>query len=48
MEDDWTFTKIEGETSLRLGFQGENGRWNCYAMVREDKTTNGILFHLSR
>ena len=37
MEDDWTFTKIEGETSLRLGFQGENGRWNCYAMVREDK-----------
>ena len=37
IEDDWTFTKIEGETSLRLGFQGENGRWNCYAMVREDK-----------
>ncbi|NES86849.1 MAG: YbjN domain-containing protein [Moorea sp. SIO2B7] len=37
VEDDWTFTKIEGETSLRLGFNGENGRWNCYAMVREEQ-----------
>ncbi|MTJ08140.1 YbjN domain-containing protein [Anabaena sp. UHCC 0204] len=37
LEDDWTFTKIEGETSLRLGFQGDNGTWNCYAKVREEQ-----------
>ncbi|MBD2136530.1 YbjN domain-containing protein [Anabaena sp. FACHB-1237] len=37
LEDDWTFTKIEGETSLRLGFQGDNGTWTCYAKVREEQ-----------
>jgi hypothetical protein len=37
LEDDWTFTKIEGETSLKTGFRGENGQWNCYAMVKEDR-----------
>jgi hypothetical protein len=34
-EDDWSFTKIQGEPLLRLGFQGDNGTWNCYAKARE-------------
>jgi hypothetical protein len=34
-QDDWSFTRIQGEQALRLGFQGENGAWNCYAQTRE-------------
>jgi hypothetical protein len=34
-QDDWSFTRIQGETELRLGFQGDNGIWNCYAEARE-------------
>lgn len=33
--DDWSFTRIQGEQVLHLGFQGENGKWNCYAQARE-------------
>ena len=36
-QDDWSFTRIQGETALRLAFQGDNGAWNCYAQVREDQ-----------
>lgn len=36
-EDDWQFTKIQGEPLLHLVFQGENGQWNCYAKVREEQ-----------
>lgn len=35
-EDDWKFTKLPGESVLQIPFQGENGRWNCYAQARED------------
>jgi hypothetical protein len=35
-EDDWSFTRVEGETALRLGFEGDNGEWNCYAQVDEE------------
>ncbi len=35
-QDDWSFTRIQGEQGLRLGFQGDNGTWNCYAQTRED------------
>jgi hypothetical protein len=34
-EDDWNFTKLQGESVLQLPFQGTNGRWNCYAKARE-------------
>jgi hypothetical protein len=36
-QDDWSFTKIQGELVLRLAFEGENGRWNCYAKAREEQ-----------
>jgi len=34
-EDDWTFTKLQGQSTLQVACQGENGRWNCYAQARE-------------
>jgi hypothetical protein len=34
-EDEWSFSEVEGRTTLQLVFQGENGRWTCYAQVRE-------------
>ena len=36
-QDDWTFTRIQGEQALRLAFQGDNGAWNCYAKAREEQ-----------
>lgn len=36
-EDDWTFTKLQGQSVLQVACQGENGRWNCYAQAREDQ-----------
>lgn len=36
-QDDWQFTKLQGEPVLHLAFQGENGGWNCYARAREDQ-----------
>lgn len=35
--DDWTFTKVQGEPMLQMGFQGENGAWTCYARAREQQ-----------
>jgi len=34
-EDDWHFDQLPGKPILRMGFQGENGSWTCYAQVRE-------------
>ena len=36
-EDDWGFKKLPGESILQLGFQGENGQWDCWAKVREEQ-----------
>ena len=36
-EDDWSYTKIKTQPTLRLAFQGENGKWNCYAKAREQQ-----------
>jgi hypothetical protein len=36
-EDDWPYTKIKGEPVLLTAFQGENGKWNCSAKVREEQ-----------
>jgi hypothetical protein len=36
-EDDWPFTKIKGEPVLLTAFQGQNGKWTCYAKAREEQ-----------
>jgi hypothetical protein len=36
-QDDWTFTRIQGEPGIYLGFAGDNGTWNCYAQAREEQ-----------
>lgn len=36
-EDDWSFTKLQGEPILQMAFQGENGRWTCYAKAKDEK-----------
>ncbi|MFB2835650.1 YbjN domain-containing protein [Floridanema evergladense] len=36
-EDDWPFVQIEGEPLLQMVFQGENGKWTCYAKARDDQ-----------
>ena len=33
-QEDWPFTKIQAKVALPLGFQGGDGRWNCYAEAR--------------
>ncbi len=35
LKDDWQFAKLEAESTLRLAFQGKNGKWKCYAKARE-------------
>jgi hypothetical protein len=37
-EDDWTFTKLQGQPVLQMAYQGDNGSWNCYAQARESQT----------
>nr|WP_246844490.1 YbjN domain-containing protein [Hydrocoleum sp. CS-953] len=37
IEDDWQFAKLETEPTLRLAFQGKNGKWDCYAKAREQQ-----------
>jgi len=40
----WPFHKMEDEeNSLQIGFQGDNGLWNCFAKAREE--TNQVLFY---
>jgi hypothetical protein len=36
-EDGWPFVQIEGEPFLQMVFQGENGKWTCYAKARDDQ-----------
>jgi hypothetical protein len=35
--DEWPFNEIEGKPSLRTGYRGKNGNWNCYAQAREEQ-----------
>lgn len=42
-EEDWEFTKLQGQLILRLAFQGRNGQWNCFAIVNE--TQQRFLFY---
>lgn len=41
--DDWTFTKLQGQTVLHMAYQGEHGLWNCYAQTRE--TEKQFIFY---
>jgi hypothetical protein len=34
-EDEWPFYQIKGQPVLQMAFQGENGKWTCYAKGRE-------------
>ncbi len=34
--DQWPFVQLEETPTLRMGFQGDNGNWICYASVRDD------------
>jgi hypothetical protein len=36
-EDNWPFVQIEGEPLLQMVFQGDNGKWTCYAKARDDQ-----------
>jgi hypothetical protein len=42
-EEDWEFTKLQGELTLRLACQGKNGRWNCFSLANE--TQERFLFY---
>ncbi|MCP2727809.1 YbjN domain-containing protein [Limnofasciculus baicalensis] len=34
-QDNWSFTQIKKQSTLRLAFKGKNGKCDCYAQVRE-------------
>jgi hypothetical protein len=34
--DDWAFARVDNRPILRMGFQGKNGNWTCYAQSREE------------
>ena len=36
-EYDWKFKEVPEETTLRTGFKGKSGSWNCIARTHEDK-----------
>jgi hypothetical protein len=36
-EDGWPFEQLEDEEILRLEYEGENGKWRCYAHVIEER-----------
>ena len=42
-EDGWSFTQLEEQPILKLGFQGESGQWSCYAQAREEQAQ--LLFY---
>jgi hypothetical protein len=35
-DNNWSFSQHETEPILRMGYQGENGDWNCVARAREN------------
>jgi hypothetical protein len=35
--DDWSFTRLQGQPILYTAIQGEHGAWNCYAHIREEQ-----------
>lgn len=41
--DDWPFVELPVQPALQIPFQGENGRWNCYARTRSEQ--NQFVFY---
>ncbi|BAY64743.1 hypothetical protein NIES22_48430 [Calothrix brevissima NIES-22] len=41
--DEWAFMEIPGQPALQLPFQGNNGKWNCYARARSEQ--NQFVFY---
>lgn len=35
--DNWPLYQIEGKQILQMAFQGENGKWTCYAKARVEQ-----------
>jgi hypothetical protein len=43
-EDQWPYSLFQDDPSLlRVGFQGKNGQWSCYARAREEM--GQVLFY---
>lgn len=36
-EDDWSFTPMDDQPVLRMGFQGDSDAFNCFAQALEDR-----------
>jgi hypothetical protein len=36
-EDEWPFYQVEGQPVLQIAFQGDNGKWTCFARAREQQ-----------
>lgn len=36
-EDGWPYEQLEDQAILRLEYEGENGKWRCYAHVIEER-----------
>ncbi|MDZ7963400.1 MAG: YbjN domain-containing protein [Nostoc sp. DedSLP03] len=41
--DNWPFVQLPGQSALQILFQGENGKWNCYARARSEQ--NQFVFY---
>ncbi|MFN6525457.1 YbjN domain-containing protein [Nostoc sp. ChiSLP03a] len=41
--DYWPFVQLPGQPALQILFQGENGKWNCYARARSKQ--NQFVFY---
>jgi hypothetical protein len=35
--DDWEFSRLKGECTLRVAAEGANGRWDCYATALDEQ-----------
>ncbi|MBL8165573.1 MAG: YbjN domain-containing protein [Anaerolineae bacterium] len=35
-DDNWPYDQLEEMPAIRTGFSGENGKWMCFAHVREE------------
>jgi len=37
VNDNWSFTRLQGEPVLYTAIRGQHGEWNCYAQIREEQ-----------
>jgi hypothetical protein len=36
-DDEWYFLQMDSQPILQMSFQGKNGKWTCYAQVKEEQ-----------